>query len=513
MLVRTLEDGLLDALLPDARNVVVAPDRMPTTSTSGSWRPSGVAGTTSRSPCSPFGRWRRPALHTASALQTAALIDEVERLATRDALTGIANRRLFDESLVREAARAQRLNTPLSLVVFDIDHFKQINDTYGHVTGDSVLRTVAEAIVDSTKSFDVAARYGGDEFVLLLPGCNNVDAVGVAERVRDEIGRQALEVPVTVSAGLATMPDNAIDGDRLFSAADAALYVGEAQRPRPGRRVDPRGGRRPRRGAPQRRTPRPRRLTPRGAGRSPARAAAQGCLRSFDGRSPGGRSRRPRGARVDQRVCEEDSPENRDRGGVRGAGGASRLGCRRLCGGRRRCSDLRVASTGARPHRPALTDAQKQCLADQGVTLPQRPTAWRFRRAAGATDRRAACGVPRRRRRRVACRLRPPAASPGVRGAGRPRPLTDAQKQCLADHGVTLPQRPTGGDAGERPAPPTAEQRAALQQAAAACGITLPEHGPRVAGSVARRGGVASIAVTRALTRSPPVGWVPPLLR
>ena len=72
-------------------------------------------------------------MHTGSALHTAALIDEVERLATRDSLTGIANRRLFDESLVREAARAQRLKTPLSLVVFDVDHFKQINDTYGHV--------------------------------------------------------------------------------------------------------------------------------------------------------------------------------------------------------------------------------------------------------------------------------------------------------------------------------------------------------------------------------------------
>ena len=109
-------------------------------------------------------------MHTASALHTAALLDEVERLATRDSLTGIANRRLFDESLGREASRAQRLRTSLSLIVFDIDHFKQINDAYGHLTGDAVLRSVAESIVASTKSFDLAARYGGDEFVLLLPG-------------------------------------------------------------------------------------------------------------------------------------------------------------------------------------------------------------------------------------------------------------------------------------------------------------------------------------------------------
>ena len=96
-------------------------------------RPSGAAETTSRSRCSRCGRWPRPAMHTASALHTAALLDEVERLATRDSLTGIANRRLFDESLGREASRAQRLRTSLSLIVFDVDHFKQINDTYGHL--------------------------------------------------------------------------------------------------------------------------------------------------------------------------------------------------------------------------------------------------------------------------------------------------------------------------------------------------------------------------------------------
>jgi diguanylate cyclase (GGDEF)-like protein len=112
--------------------------------------------------------------------------------------------------------------------VFDVDHFKQINDTFGHPTGDAVLRHVADALVATTKGFDVAARFGGDEFVLLLPGCSRGDAVGVADRVRAEIARRATTASVTISAGVATMPDNAIDAERLVSAADAALY--EAKR-------------------------------------------------------------------------------------------------------------------------------------------------------------------------------------------------------------------------------------------------------------------------------------------
>jgi diguanylate cyclase (GGDEF)-like protein len=223
LLVRTLEDGLLDGVLPNARNVVIVPivaeDRA-FGLVAAEWGGTRDA----RIPVLTVQALAQAALHTASALQTATLLHEVERLATRDSLTGIANRRLFDESLSRETARAQRLSTPLSLVAFDVDHFKQINDAYGHLVGDTVLREVADSIVASTKSFDVAARYGGDEFMLLLPGCSGADAAGVAERVRAEIGRRVLAVPVTVSAGLATMPDNALDSERLVSAADAALY-------------------------------------------------------------------------------------------------------------------------------------------------------------------------------------------------------------------------------------------------------------------------------------------------
>jgi diguanylate cyclase (GGDEF)-like protein len=227
LLVRTLDDEVLDAVLPSARNVVVVPvaaDDERFGVVAAEWGGRDEA----RIPVLTVHALSQAASHTGSALRRAALLDEVERLATRDSLTGIANRRLFDESLAREAARAERLQTPLSLVVFDVDHFKQINDTFGHVTGDALLREIAESIVSCTKSFDVAARYGGDEFMLLLPGCGDADAVGVAERVRAEIGRRVQAVAVTVSAGLATMPDNADDAERLVSAADGALY--EAKR-------------------------------------------------------------------------------------------------------------------------------------------------------------------------------------------------------------------------------------------------------------------------------------------
>ncbi len=143
-----------------------------------------------------------------------------------------------------------------------------------------------------------------------------------------------------------------------------------------------------------------------------------------------------------------------------------------------------TTGTGSPAPRPELTDAQQRCLSDHGVTLPQRPT------EIAAGDRPVLPTAERRapfREAAAACGLPVPAAGANGPGFAGPRALrrhlTDAQKQCLSDHGVTLPQRPTGTDAGERPAPPTAEQRAALQQAVAACDIALPEHGPRGAGS------------------------------
>ncbi len=223
MLVRIVDDDLLDLVLPGARNVVVAP-----VTVDGDHLGVAVAewggGTDARIPTLTVRALAQASMHTALALRNARLLGENERLATRDSLTGLANRRLFDESLHREVARSQRLGTPLSLLVLDVDHFKQVNDTYGHQTGDAVLREVADALVANTKNFDVAARYGGDEFVVLLPGCSREDAVRVAERVRNGIARAVGEAPLTISAGVATLPDNANDAERLMAASDAALY-------------------------------------------------------------------------------------------------------------------------------------------------------------------------------------------------------------------------------------------------------------------------------------------------
>jgi diguanylate cyclase (GGDEF)-like protein len=223
MLVRIVDDDLLDLVLPAARNVVVAPitvDGEHLGIAVAEWGGGGDA----RIPTLTVRALAQASMHTALALRNARLLGENERLATRDSLTGLANRRLFDESLHREVARSQRLGTPLSLLVLDVDHFKQVNDTYGHQTGDGVLREVADALVANTKNFDVAARYGGDEFVVLLPGCSRDDALRVAERVRNSIARAVGEAPVTISAGIATVPDNANDAERLMAAADAALY-------------------------------------------------------------------------------------------------------------------------------------------------------------------------------------------------------------------------------------------------------------------------------------------------
>jgi diguanylate cyclase (GGDEF)-like protein len=149
--------------------------------------------------------------------------------ATIDALTGIPNRRGFGERAERLLARSRREQGPLTLLLFDLDRFKSVNDRFGHRTGDAVLILFSNAAAQSLRPLDLVGRIGGEEFVALLPGVNTETAIEVAERVRNNFANAAREVggePVaaTVSVGTASVVRSGYDFDALYTCADAALY-------------------------------------------------------------------------------------------------------------------------------------------------------------------------------------------------------------------------------------------------------------------------------------------------
>ena len=152
--------------------------------------------------------------------------ETIDRLAGTDALTGLANRRTLNETLRREIARSQRLSEPLSLIMADLDHFKAINDQYGHNTGDHVLVCTAAVFTTQSRSYDLAARYGGEEFLLILPKTSSEDALKIAERLRKAVAQ--MEVPgcsraITISLGVATWLKGEAS-EPFIGRADAALY-------------------------------------------------------------------------------------------------------------------------------------------------------------------------------------------------------------------------------------------------------------------------------------------------
>lgn len=215
-------DPMVSGLLPDARNLVIVPMYAGT-------RPVGVLVVEQRTEA--IGVQRRVvtlleqfASHAALALRNVWLMDEIIKLADTDALTGIANRRVFERTLQKEVMRSRRTGDHLSLLMIDIDHFKDLNDTYGHQKGDEVLKEVAHSLATNARTFDTPARYGGEEFAIILPSCNAQESIWIAERMRQILGTQMSGISITVSAGVATYPAHASTATELLGAADEALY-------------------------------------------------------------------------------------------------------------------------------------------------------------------------------------------------------------------------------------------------------------------------------------------------
>jgi diguanylate cyclase (GGDEF)-like protein len=149
--------------------------------------------------------------------------------AIHDPLTALWNRTQALEALDRDVARARREGAPVSVLMVDLDHFKNVNDTFGHIAGDAVLREAARRIRDAVRQYDVVGRYGGEEFVVVLPGCEADAAKSRADRIRMTIGGASIDtsegvVSVTASIGTASYPDVGRTSEELIRAADAALY-------------------------------------------------------------------------------------------------------------------------------------------------------------------------------------------------------------------------------------------------------------------------------------------------
>ncbi len=173
--------------------------------------------------------------HVQSALTNAHKYDAIRRQVVTDHLTRLYNRRYFMNRAGEEIERSLRQQAPLSVLMVDIDHFKDFNDTYGHATGDRVLQTVARAMQDALRTTDICARHGGEEFAMLLPNTPGENAYYVAERVRRTLSGTRYtglglppEVNITISVGVATCPRDATVLDELMELADKALYKAKA---------------------------------------------------------------------------------------------------------------------------------------------------------------------------------------------------------------------------------------------------------------------------------------------
>lgn len=165
------------------------------------------------------------------AITIANLFETVKKQAVTDPLTELFNRRFFDDAIEREANRALRLNQPFTLIGLDLDHLKQINDTYGHSMGDRAISTVARVILRNARSVDIASRIGGEEFSIILPGIDAKGGMIAAERLRASIEKEPVEGlgNVTASIGVATFIEHTLDLDDLIEMSDKAMYDAKEQ--------------------------------------------------------------------------------------------------------------------------------------------------------------------------------------------------------------------------------------------------------------------------------------------
>lgn len=164
----------------------------------------------------------------AQVQQVDALNRALSELATTDVLTGLSNRRAFDHHLKLELGIVDRRDTPLSLLVLDVDHFKHINDTHGHETGDKVLQAIAQVLAGCARAIDMIARVGGEEFAVILPNTDAGGALEVAQRMHIAVAQaHCAGHQMTISVGSATLQSHE-DATSLFSRADAALYAAKA---------------------------------------------------------------------------------------------------------------------------------------------------------------------------------------------------------------------------------------------------------------------------------------------
>jgi diguanylate cyclase (GGDEF)-like protein len=182
-----------------------------------------------------FGSYRREMLgvvanQVAISLQNARMVQSLEEQATTDGLTGLVNHRTFQERFSTMIGRADRHKFRIAILLTDIDHFKKVNDTYGHPTGDAVLKRVAAILKASARKIDIVARYGGEEFALVLEGTDRAGARQLAERIREEVAQQTFEsakgpFKATLSLGVSVYPDDGKTKQEVIACADKALYA------------------------------------------------------------------------------------------------------------------------------------------------------------------------------------------------------------------------------------------------------------------------------------------------